>query len=177
MESDEKLIKRISRGDLEAFETLYYRYRDWVYRLAYRFTRDHELAQDVLQETFIYLLKKFPGLELTVRMTTFLYPTVKFTSLNMLRLRQRDTEQYEAFDLISIPAATESNPSADNLAAVLALLPDAQREVVLMRFVDGFTVDEITDALGIPVGTVKSRLHNALKALRENPKTRQYFTD
>jgi RNA polymerase sigma-70 factor (ECF subfamily) len=46
-----------------------------------------------------------------------------------------------------------------------------------MRFVDGFTIDEIAAALNIPTGTVKSRLHKALRTLRENPKTKQYFLD
>ena len=62
MESDEYLIKLINRGDSDAFETLYYRYRDWVYNLAWRFTGNGADSLDVLQETFTYLLEKFPGL-------------------------------------------------------------------------------------------------------------------
>ena len=54
-------------------------------------------------------------------------------------------------------------------------LPEAQREVLLMRFVDGLTLAEIAEALAIPLGTVKSRLHNALRALRDDPRVREYF--
>ena len=85
MESDEKLIELANKGDAEAFETLYYRYRDWVYHLAWRFTGNQEDALDVLQETFAYLLKKFPGFQLTASMTTFLYPVVKHISLTVRR--------------------------------------------------------------------------------------------
>ncbi|HER34748.1 MAG TPA: RNA polymerase subunit sigma-24, partial [Halothiobacillaceae bacterium] len=80
MERDEELIERANRGDAEVFEELYRRYRDWVYRLAWRFTASEQDAQDVVQETFIYLLKKLPGFRLTASMTTFLYPAVKHLS-------------------------------------------------------------------------------------------------
>ena len=58
MESDEQLIEAINRGEGEAFESLYYRYRDWVYNIAWRFTANREDALDVLQDTFIYLMGK-----------------------------------------------------------------------------------------------------------------------
>ena len=61
MKSDSELINSINAGDANAFDTLYARYRDWVYRLARRFTGNHQDALDVLQETFTYLLQKFPG--------------------------------------------------------------------------------------------------------------------
>jgi RNA polymerase sigma-70 factor (ECF subfamily) len=177
VQSDEQLIDLINKGDLDAFERLYHRYRDWVHRLAYRFTRDEELAQDVVQETFTYLLKKFPGFDLTAHITTFLYPTVKFTSLNMVKQRQRNAGVDIKPEDVPIPPAREAGASRSDLATAMAILSDAQREVVLMRFVDGFTIDEIADALDIPAGTVKSRLHKALQTLRENENTRRYFLE
>ncbi|MEN8128283.1 MAG: sigma-70 family RNA polymerase sigma factor [Planctomycetota bacterium] len=177
VESDEKLIERINRGEVDAFETLYVRYRDWVHRLAYRFTRDEELAQDVVQETFTYLLKKFPGFQLTARMTTFLYPTVKFTALGMLRQRQRHAGVDSSPEEIAVPAPEQTDASRSELAAAIAVLSDAHRETMLMRFVDGFSIDQIAAVLDIPAGTVKSRLHKALQKLRENESTRRYFLD
>ena len=87
MTSDEELLEQAKKGDAEAFETLYRRHRDWVYRLAWRFTGNEADALDVLQETFAYLLRKLPGLRLTAAMTTFLYPVVKHLSLNLRRKR------------------------------------------------------------------------------------------
>ena len=80
--SDGQLIDAINRGAhgggaRAAFEVLYRRHRDWVVSLAYRFTGNRDDALDVMQETFIYLLGKFPGLALTAKLTTFLYPVVK----------------------------------------------------------------------------------------------------
>ena len=80
-----------NRGDASAFEALYLRYRDWVVRLALRFTADREEALDVMQDTFAYLLKKFPGFRLTARMTTFLYPVVRNIALTHGRRRREQS--------------------------------------------------------------------------------------
>jgi RNA polymerase sigma-70 factor (ECF subfamily) len=79
--TDSDLIAASNAGDAGAFEGLYYRYRDWVVRLALRFTGHHEDALDVLQDTFAYLLRKLPNLRLSARMTTFLYPVVRNLAL------------------------------------------------------------------------------------------------
>lgn len=170
---DDVLIEAINSGDAAAFAALYGRYRDWVMRLAWRFTGDRDDALDVLQETFAYLLAKFPGFRLSASMTTFLYPVVKHIAI---RLRDKRRRFVGADDVLATLAARK--PPADaraELAAVVAGLPEGQREVVLMRFVDGMTLAEISQGLAVPVGTVKSRLHNALRALRSDGRTRTYF--
>ena len=174
MISDEQLIERASRGDAEAFEMLYHRHRDWVYRLAWRFTGDRQDALDVLQETFTYLLRKLPGLRLTASLTTFLYPVVKHLSLNMRRQRTPGVDEEV---LAALPDPAPEQVSRSELAAALAALPAEQREVVLMRFVDDMSLDDIASALNVPTGTVKSRLHRALESLRHDPRTRDYFLD
>jgi RNA polymerase sigma-70 factor (ECF subfamily) len=171
--SDEQLIRDIDSGDATAFDSLYWRYRDWVVRLAHRFTGNSDDALDVLQETFSYLLRKFPGFKLTASMKTFLYPAVRNLSLELRRKQQRAVQDEAALDLL--PARLpEGDPRAD-LSALLASLPPTHREVLLMRFVDGLTLEEIAQAMQIPLGTVKSRLHNALDQLRSDPRTRRYF--
>lgn len=175
-ESDRELIEAVNRGDAEAFETLYRRYRDWVYRLAWRFTGDHHDALDVLQETFIYLLRKFPGFELTASLTTLLYPTVKHLALNVRRRRSCVPASRRAGSGGDARPTTDPAPaSRSELAAVLAALPPEQSEVVLMRFVDDMALNDIATALGIPLNTVKSRLYNALQKLRDDPRMREYF--
>jgi len=64
MDSDQELIELVNQGNPDAFEVLYRRYRDWVYRLAWRFTGNEQDALDVLQETFTYLLGNSPALSL-----------------------------------------------------------------------------------------------------------------
>jgi len=176
--SDRELIELANKGDPDAFEALYYRYRDWVYRLAWRFTGNQQDALDVLQETFTYLLGKFPGFELTASMTTFLYPAVRHISAGIRAKRRRFASDDE---ILGELAAPEVDGGADRgrseLAAVLAVLPDEQREILLMRFVDDMSLQEIAIALNIPVGTVKSRLNRALRTLRDDRRTRDYFLE
>ena len=177
MESDEELIELANRGDSDAFEALYRRYRDWVHRLAWRFTGNREEALDVLQETFTYLLQKFPGFRLTASMTTFLYPVVKHLSLAARRKKHRQTSWEERLTELPAPASDEMPDQRAELAGALAALREEQREVLLMRFVDDLSLQEIGAALNIPVGTVKSRLHHALRKLREDCRTRDYFLE
>src|SRR5213594_1361660 len=79
--SDLELIAAINDGEAAAFEALYFRYRDWVVGLAHRFTGDSDSALDVLQETFLYFLRKFPGFRLTASLKTFLYPAIRNLSI------------------------------------------------------------------------------------------------
>ena len=169
---DEELLERAGAGDPDAFEALYRRHRDWVHRLAWRFTGNQQDALDILQETFLYLLQKLPGFRLTASMTTFLYPVVKHLSLNLRRRRRPGADEDT---LLALPDPTAQPTPRAELAAALAALSDEQREVILMRFVDDMSLDEIAQALDVPTGTVKSRLHRALETLRRDSRTRDYF--
>jgi RNA polymerase sigma-70 factor, ECF subfamily len=174
--SDRELVQSVNLGDSAAFDELYHRHRDWVYRLAWRFTRNHQDAQDVLQETFLYLLGKFPGFQLTAALTTFLYPTVKHLSLNVRR-RKGLCQGDESIDADQIPDLSRTETPRPELAAVLKSLPPEQQETILMRFVDDMSLSEIAIALGIPLSTVKSRLYQGLQKLRDDPGTREYFLE
>jgi len=172
--SDEALIDAVNNGDADAFEALYYRYRDWVYRLARRFTGNDDEALDVLQETFSYVLRKFPGFKLSAKLTTFLYPAVKNRAMDRMRIRKRYVSGDEVFRTTGERSVAYSH-SLDNLKSLLEDLPEGQYEVLIMRFVDEMKLDEIAEALAIPLGTVKSRLHNALKTLRSDERARAYY--
>jgi RNA polymerase sigma-70 factor, ECF subfamily len=174
--SDCELITAINGGDAAAFEILYHRYREWVTGLAFRFTGDNDAALDVLQETFLYVLRKFPGFRLSANFKTFLYPAVRNLSIAARRKAERYQASEEALQqLENAPAPISSDLASDDLSTVLAGLPEEQREVVLLRFVDGLSLNEISEAMAIPLGTVKSRLHNALHALREDERTKAFF--
>ncbi len=174
--SDQELIAAMNSGDAAAFEALYHRYREWVVSLAWKFTRCDSLANDVLQETFLYLLKKFPGFVLTCQLKTFLYPAVKNHSLNAtakVAKFQSGPDGQSVLDRLVAPASEPGSTS--DFDAVLADLSEDHQEILMLRFVDGLSLAEIAEATGIPLGTAKSRLHHALSRLREDPKTREYF--
>jgi len=174
--SDGELVAAINSGDAAAFEVLYFRHRDWVAALAYRFTGDSDAALDVLQETFLYLLKKFPGFRLTANLKTFLYPAVRHLAIAARHKAQRyqaTAAELEQLEHTAAPPAVGAE--SDDLRFVLAALPEEQREVLLLRFVDGLSLAEIAEAMDIPLGTVKSRLHNALAILRQDERTKNFF--
>jgi RNA polymerase sigma-70 factor (ECF subfamily) len=171
--TDAELIDAANAGDVAAFEALYARHRAWVLRVARRYVRDDAVAADVLQETFLYLLGKFPGFVLTARLTTFLYPVIRN---NALAARRKGRRELQAdVPAKNEPTAIASHADTDDLAALLQHLPEAHREVLLMRYVDDLTPTEIAAVLEIPVGTVKSRLFSAVEKLRANPRVRRYW--
>jgi RNA polymerase sigma-70 factor (ECF subfamily) len=128
---------------------------------------------DVIQGTFEYFLKKFPGFKLTASMTTFLYPVVKHLALAAKKARERHAAGEGT--LAAAPARECAAATRGDLDAAVAALSEEMKETLLMRYVDDMTLEEIAAALKVPVGTVKSRLHRAIVALREDPRARAYF--
>ena len=177
--SDKELVKLCNDGSrkdaIQAFDTLYKRHKDYVTRVSLRFGSDSEIAADVLQETFLYLLKKFPpsgnGLVLTAQLQTLLYPVAKNLTLTELRRRRR-FEGPENFDPDLLPDPVSvgfEDEDLKYLSSVLSGLSSKHREVLLLRFVDDMSLKEIMETLSIPLGTVKSRLHLAIRELRNVP--------
>lgn len=164
--SDAALVDAANAGDAGAFETIYRRYHGWVARLAYRFTADHAGALDVTQETFLYLLRKFPGLRLQARLTTLLYPTVKHLSRDWRRRREKHAPAADPPPTLAAPAERDQYADRDELDAAMAGLSEQHREALLMRYVDSMSVAEMAAALDVPIGTIKSRLHHALASVR-----------
>jgi RNA polymerase sigma-70 factor, ECF subfamily len=179
--SDEALVKICNSGDAAAataaFASLYRRHRSYVLKIALRFTHDRELAADALQEVFAYLLRQFPppgpGLKLTARLSTFLYPIAKNSTLTLLRQARRSGPGGPEPD--ELPDEGRPPDAGDDLDRLLASLPAERREILSLRFVDDLSLEEIATVLGIPLGTVKSRLHLAIKALREHPAAMKFF--
>jgi RNA polymerase sigma-70 factor (ECF subfamily) len=171
------LVEALNAGEAAAFEAIYYRYRDWAARLASRFCRDENDALDVVQETFLYLHRKFPGFVLSARLTTFLYPVIKHLALAARRKRGRMGGDPLALELAPAPAARDRGAEGiADLHVVVSAVPEIHREVLLMRYVDDMSLEEISQAMSIPLGTVKSRIHNALKTLAEDPRTQRFFS-
>ena len=144
---------------------LYQRHRAFVFGLASRFTGSEADAQDIVQEVFKDLFARFPGFRLTSSMRAFLYPVVKHRCISLHRRRR------PVIELSEVRGGEEPRAHARDAAGdfdrMVAVLPPAQREVVVLRFGLGMKLDEIAAALDVSVGTVKSRLHYGLKALRE----------
>ena len=120
--SDRKLVEICNcgrpRAAVEALGSLYRRHRDYVMRVSLRFCSDREIAADTLQETFFYLLRKFPpsgqGLKLTARLRSLLYPVAKNFTLTAVRQRRR-SEQYVELEPDRLPDPRTVDPQHENL--------------------------------------------------------------
>lgn len=166
--SDQELLDAACRGDARAFDVLYARHGAAIYRMALRAAGQAQDAADATQEAFLHVLDRAGTLRLTGRLTTYLHPVVTRLARRARERAGRSTSDADAFSEALAELASGDDVSGDDeLAPLIARLPDAQREALLLRHVDGFTVAEAAEVLGCPEGTVRSRVHHALEALRE----------
>lgn len=178
--SDAALVDLCNTGDrseaIEAFETLYTRHKDYVLRVAFRYVRDADLALDVLQDTFSYILKKVPppgpGLKLDAQLQTLLYVVAKNSAISILR-KANKAEFSGEIDPDELPGPGYRDSS--ELAVLLRGLTPGQQEMITLRFIDDHPLKDIGEILEIPLGTVKSRLHKAIEAMRKLPNVRDFF--
>lgn len=168
----------MNRGDDAAFDILYHRHRDWAFRMASRLTGSQHLADDILQEMFCYFLGKFPGFVLTCQLRTFLYPVIRSLSISMIKKHHMNEGGAVAqIYLQQLAAPSSASNEHSELFGITAALSVDHQEILLLRFVDGMSLPEISEMIGIPLGTAKSRLHHALSSLRKNPAIREILAN
>ncbi len=182
---DEKLVRLLKRGDGDAFAELMDRYKGQVFGTAYRYLGNREDAADVAQEVFVKVYRSVGRFAGRSKLSTWLYRIVVNTSLNWRRNSRRRGEHMaqsveqmaemgmaNQFDVpISGGAAPvrnlERRELADLLQAKLESLPEKYRMVFILREMRQMSYDEIAETTGLPVGTVKSRLSEARRRLRD----------
>lgn len=165
---DAELLAAYARGDVRAFEVLYHRHKRAVFRFARRFTGDDASADDVVQDTFGALVDQAATLRVRGELTGWLYVVAKRAALRARDRAERHQGDPEALDEALTGVAVLPDETTGDLQRMVARLPAAQREVVRLRFADEWSLEAIAAALEIPLGTVKSRLHNGLRALRRD---------
>jgi RNA polymerase sigma-70 factor (ECF subfamily) len=171
MEDDDELVARANHGDAAAFEALYVRHRDWVLALAERWTGNRDDALDVLQDVFAQFFGRFPGFALTAQLKTYLYPAVRHLSLDRIRRRRPEVDVDTLAEVLPAPPAGDRGSDLHRLVATLSA---PHREVLLLRYADDLSLPQIAEALGVPLGTVKSRLHHALSVLKAKTSTDEH---
>jgi len=177
---DAELLQRWQSGDEGAFEDLVRRHERRVFRLLLRMLGNREEAEDVTQEAFLSLHRHGHRFRREARFSTFVYRVASNAALNRRRTLGRnrsridelEVRQQAGFGLPSRPrdpedAAVGSEAQERVQAALLDLPPDLRVAVVLYD-IEGQSYQEVARVLGIPEGTVKSRIHRARSALRDN---------
>ena len=178
------LIEEAQRGDLSAFDALVLRHQQEVFAVALRMLGDRDEAQDVAQDAFVRAYRSIGGFRLEAKLSTWL---VSIT-MNLCRNRRRwwarrkriiagsfdaslESEEGSLSDSVADPSPTpaavaEQRDRSRQLLAALQLLSEGEREVIVLRDLQGCSYEEIAQALGCRVGTVKSRLNRARWQLR-----------
>ncbi len=163
VKTDERLIHRIARQDQTAFRELYERHADRVFRFALSHVGDRNLAEEVLQETMIAVWKGAARFRGDSKVTTWLLGIARNQAHSLLRQESR------AGRTPALQAWTDDPHEAAAIQVrverALATLPARQRELLHLVFYEQLSVAETADVLGIPEGTVKSRMFHARKAL------------
>ncbi len=162
-----ELVDRARRGDREAFGVLAGGAVDRLYAIARLILRDTELAEDATQEALVRAWRDLPSLRDVERFDAWLYRLIVRACADVGRDRRRWRAE---ITIVSTEPAEPDRASAladrDELERGLRRLSEAQQTILVMHFYVGLSPTETADALDIPVGTAKSRLHYAIEALR-----------
>jgi RNA polymerase sigma-70 factor (ECF subfamily) len=182
-DSDESLMLRYREGDVRAFEVLVTRHRKPIYNFILRFVRDAAQAEDVMQETFLRLIKGADNYEKQAKFTTWMYTIARNLCVDQARRgKHRKAASLDApigedegatlLDMVSdgTPGAegkTIQRELALRMKKAIESLPEEQREIFLLREVSDLQFNEIAQVVGVSENTVKSRMRYALEKLRE----------
>ncbi|MCL2564817.1 MAG: sigma-70 family RNA polymerase sigma factor [Defluviitaleaceae bacterium] len=179
---DEILFKKAQKGDLEAFEGLIKAYEKLIYNAAYRMLPNHGDAEDISQEVIIKVYKNLLKCAGANSFKSWLFRIINNTCIDEIRKRKGKTNLSLDIDYgkdsyhLENPVLRDNNTPeteylrkdmSENIQRAINKLPPDYRAVIIMRDVNGLSYDEVAIALGINMGTVKSRIARARKKLRD----------
>lgn len=183
--SDEQLLAKALTGDQAAFRVLVERYASEVFQFVVRFTRSAALAEDVVQETFLQVYQSAASFDPARSFRPWLFAIAANKARDQLRSAgrrrevglaagagSRDDQEVSLLDFLSAEAASPSeamevDEQREVVRGIVSRMPDNLREVLVMGYYHHFPYKDIADMLGIPLGTVKSRLHAAVSHFAE----------
>lgn len=171
---DTEIVRRIQWGDMAAFEALFNKYQGQIYRTAYAITRDAGAAEEVLQDCFYKTYLNIMNITGEGSLSPWLHRVAVNLSCNAIKKRRVHLEPIDGVAESNFAAEPNQSPEAMAEQSELRVkmrdainsLPLKHRLVVTLHYLQDFSLPEIAYILDLPVGTVKSRLHHARKALR-----------
>ncbi len=177
--SDQKLVKRVQKGDKGAFDLLVLKYQHKIVNLIMRYVRDPELALDIAQEAFIKAYRALPRFRGDSAFYTWMYRIAVNTAKNYLAAQRRrpanveldlqDPEQYDLHAKLKETDTPEgitlSNELRETVERAIAALPEDLRTAIILRELEGMSYEEIAQTMECPVGTVRSRIFRARDAI------------
>ncbi|MCK4892732.1 MAG: sigma-70 family RNA polymerase sigma factor [Calditrichia bacterium] len=178
--SDEQLIAKFQLGDLQAYDILVRRYKDQLLNFVYRFVGNRSDAEDIVQETFLRVYKNKHMYKEIAKFSTWVYTIAGNLAKTELRRRKRhkifsvsnfvnEERDYDIPDREHSPEKkVDSAIQEEIIQKAIEKLPAKFKEVIILRDIQGFAYEEISQILNIPLGTVKSRVNRGRLKLQED---------
>jgi len=176
--SDEALTSRLALGQTDVLSLLIARHRRRIFAVLMRATGRRDDAEDLFQETWIRVARRAVTFDPTRSFSSWIAGITTHLAIDWMRSAKRSSrisaprsktiENIPAKEAAAPAALPDEDSQAAEVAAALASLPDRLREVVLLRYFEELSEKEMAEKLEVPKGTVKSRLHHALRALRSS---------
>ena len=170
---DSALMLRYKDGDVAAFEMLYRRHKDAIYRYLLRLSGNPDAAEDIFQEVWGKIINARGSYRPTAKFTTFLYRVAHNCFIDHIRRNKRHSNSTELDPEFhsdpgeTLETSTERSLARERLLRALKALPDEQRDAFLLHEEGGLSVDQIALVTGCNRETAKSRLRYAIKKLRK----------
>lgn len=161
--TDAQLLERAKDKDDNAFNELVKRYQNFVYKTAYGYLTDREMAEDVTQDVFIKAYRGLPYFQNDSQFTTWLFKICKNHCLNIIRHRKLETDSREDNSRGHQPDLSMKI----ELKELISRLNDGHKEVIILRYYNDLKYDEIARYLGLPMSSVKMRLYRAKQELKK----------
>ena len=178
--SDLSLVRRVQRGDKGAFDALVLKYQHKVVKLVMRYVRNPAEAEDIAQDAFIKAYRALPQFRGDSAFYTWLYRIAINTAKNAVVSRDRSPIDFdldlqnpdESYDMQgrlkdseTPEALTLTEEIRSTVNSAIDALPEDLRTAIVLRELEGLSYEEIADAMGCPVGTVRSRIFRAREAI------------
>ena len=172
---EQSLIARAQRGDLQAYDALVRQYEQLAFRAAYLVTRDEQEAADAVQDAFLRAYRALGSFKLGQPFRPWLMRIVTNLALNRVEATQRRTRMTERYTQEVIVSADNPSPErelakreqSERLLQAVGQLTPAEQTLISLRYFLELPENEVAEALNVPKGTIKSRLHRTLARLRE----------
>lgn len=175
--TDQQLLEALKKGDQRAIETLLSRHEARVYRFGLRMCGNEDDARDVLQETLLAAFKNLPTFRGDSQISTWLYQIARSFCIKQRRRREGEPTAHESVEAPEVKKLAGDEPQGDTkthakqmgqlIHAAIQTLQADHREALVLRDVEGLSAEEAADVVGIEVGALKSRLHRARMALKQ----------
>ena len=162
---DGELVDGVRRGDRAAFSVLVERHESRVYNLAYRMLGRPEDAADATQEVFLACYEKLAGFRGDAAFTTWLHRVALNVCYDALRRRTRERPEGDEIEPPPVADASDAADAGVDVHRALQRIPEEFRAAVLLHDAYGLPYEEVAEATGVPVGTVRSRIHRGRVAL------------